>query len=156
MSNNSHAEILIVDDDSTSRKILAHLLVSAGYKCLECEDGTKALQTIQDRQPALDAAPIATPKRLARSVAQQSRARPGGRTVDPAIPDSAKTPCAARMGGCDLLSSSHPGGRRYLWMAANERWPDLILDRRWNRPRRGCGAADHSRKTPFSPWQRGT
>src|SRR6059036_2939409 len=53
MSNNSHAEILIVDDDSTSRKILAHLLVAAGYKCRECEDGTKALQTIQERQPAL-------------------------------------------------------------------------------------------------------
>ncbi len=53
MSNNSHAEILIVDDDSTSRKILAHLLVAAGYKCRECEDGTRALQTIQERQPAL-------------------------------------------------------------------------------------------------------
>src|SRR5437870_4475943 len=53
MSNNYHAEILIVDDDSTSRKILAHLLVAAGYKCRECEDGTKALQTIQERQPAL-------------------------------------------------------------------------------------------------------
>jgi len=53
MSNNSHAEILIVDDDPTSRKILAHLLVAAGYKCRECEDGTRALQTIQERQPAL-------------------------------------------------------------------------------------------------------
>src|SRR6266581_432765 len=53
MSNNSHAEILIVDDDSTSRKILAHLLVAAGYKCRECEDGTRALQTIQERPPSL-------------------------------------------------------------------------------------------------------
>src|SRR5206468_12456346 len=53
MSNNSHAEILIVDDDTTSRKIVAQLLVAAGYKCRECEDGTKALQTIQERQPAL-------------------------------------------------------------------------------------------------------
>src|SRR5216117_190241 len=53
MSNNSHAEILIVDDYSTSRKILAHLLVAAGYQCSQCEDGTKALQTIREKQPAL-------------------------------------------------------------------------------------------------------
>src|SRR5213593_994527 len=53
MSNNSHAEILIVDDDSTSRKILAHLLVAAGYKCRECEDGTKALAQVHAQLPAL-------------------------------------------------------------------------------------------------------
>src|SRR5213593_3055887 len=53
MSNNSHAEILIVDDDSTSRKILAHLMVAAGYKCRECEDGTQALQIIHAEPPSL-------------------------------------------------------------------------------------------------------
>jgi phosphoserine phosphatase RsbU/P len=53
MSNNSRAEILIVDDDATSRKILVQLLASAGYVCRECENGAVALQTIQERQPAL-------------------------------------------------------------------------------------------------------
>jgi len=53
MSNNSRAEILIVDDDATSRKILVHLLASAGYACWECENGAMALQTIREKQPAL-------------------------------------------------------------------------------------------------------
>jgi sigma-B regulation protein RsbU (phosphoserine phosphatase) len=53
MSNNSRAEILIVDDDATSRKILVQLLASAGYACRECENGAVALQAIQERQPAL-------------------------------------------------------------------------------------------------------
>jgi phosphoserine phosphatase RsbU/P len=53
MSNNSREEILIVDDDVTSRKILVQLLASAGYACWECENGATALQTIRDRKPAL-------------------------------------------------------------------------------------------------------
>lgn len=53
MSNNSRAEILIVDDDAMSRKILAGLMVSAGYNCRECENGTKALETIHTEQPSL-------------------------------------------------------------------------------------------------------
>lgn len=53
MSNNSRAEILIVDDDAMSRKILAGLLVSAGYNCRECENGAKALETIHTEQPSL-------------------------------------------------------------------------------------------------------
>jgi phosphoserine phosphatase RsbU/P len=53
MSNNFPAEILIVDDDTTSRKILVQLLAAAGYACRECENGAVALQTIQERQPAL-------------------------------------------------------------------------------------------------------
>ena len=38
-ANNSQAEILIVDDDALSRKILAQVLTSAGYNCQVCEDG---------------------------------------------------------------------------------------------------------------------
>src|SRR6267154_556610 len=49
----SRAEILVVDDDAVSRKILAQLLASAGHQCRECEDGTEALQLIRARQPSL-------------------------------------------------------------------------------------------------------
>ena len=53
MSNNSRAEILIVDDDTTSRKVLAQLLATAGYDCHECENGAQALETIRANQPSL-------------------------------------------------------------------------------------------------------
>src|SRR5881409_2728072 len=53
MSNTSRAQILVVDDDAVSRKILARLLASAGYQCHECEDGAQALQTIHAKLPSL-------------------------------------------------------------------------------------------------------
>ena len=53
IANNSRAEILIVDDDALSRKILAQVLTSAGYNCQECGDGTEALNVIQTRPPSL-------------------------------------------------------------------------------------------------------
>jgi phosphoserine phosphatase RsbU/P len=49
----SRAEILVVDDDAVSRKILAQLLASAGHQYRECEDGTEALELIRARQPSL-------------------------------------------------------------------------------------------------------
>jgi sigma-B regulation protein RsbU (phosphoserine phosphatase) len=53
MSNNPRAQILVVDDDAMSRKILAQLLASAGHDCRECEDGAKALQLIHAKPPSL-------------------------------------------------------------------------------------------------------
>jgi len=53
MSKNSRAQILVVDDDAMSRKILVQLLASAGYDCRECEDGTEALELIYAKQPSL-------------------------------------------------------------------------------------------------------
>src|SRR5437762_8423211 len=53
MSNNSRAEILVVDDDTMSRKILAQLLTSAGYGCRDCEGGAQALQIIHAEPPSL-------------------------------------------------------------------------------------------------------
>jgi sigma-B regulation protein RsbU (phosphoserine phosphatase) len=52
-ANNSHAEILIVDDDALSRKILAQVLTSAGYSCQVCQDGAEALEVIHARPPSL-------------------------------------------------------------------------------------------------------
>jgi len=53
MSKNSRAEILVVDDDAISRKILVQLLASAGYNSRECENGTEALELIYAKQPSL-------------------------------------------------------------------------------------------------------
>jgi sigma-B regulation protein RsbU (phosphoserine phosphatase) len=53
MSNNSRAQILVVDDDAISRKILRQLLASAGHDCRECEDGAKALQLIHAKPHSL-------------------------------------------------------------------------------------------------------
>lgn len=53
MPDNSRVEILIVDDDAVSRKILSRLLTAAGYHCSQCEDGAKALEMIHARPPKL-------------------------------------------------------------------------------------------------------
>ena len=52
-ANNSREEVLIVDDDALSRKILAQLLTSAGYNCYVCENGVEALKMIQAKPPSL-------------------------------------------------------------------------------------------------------
>ena len=53
MANNTHAEILIVDDDALSRKILAQVLTSAGYNCQVCGDGAESLEMIHAKPPSL-------------------------------------------------------------------------------------------------------
>jgi phosphoserine phosphatase RsbU/P len=52
-ANNFQAEILIVDDDALSRKILAQVLTSAGYNCQVCGDGAEALEIIHAKPPSL-------------------------------------------------------------------------------------------------------
>src|SRR5881398_1976347 len=52
-ANNPHAEILIVDDDALSRKILAQVLTSTGYNCQVCGNGSEALQIIRAKPPSL-------------------------------------------------------------------------------------------------------
>ena len=53
MRANSHAEILVVDDDAMSRTVLARLLSAAGYDCRVSKDGSEALETIHARPPSL-------------------------------------------------------------------------------------------------------
>src|SRR3954463_12678524 len=53
MRNNSHPEILVVDDDAMSRRVLAQLLNSAGYDCRVSNDGSQALEAIHARPPSL-------------------------------------------------------------------------------------------------------
>src|SRR5256714_15627623 len=53
MANNSHAEILLVDDDALSRRTLAQVLTSAGYNCQVCGVGAEALEVIHAKPPSL-------------------------------------------------------------------------------------------------------
>jgi len=53
MRDNSHAEILVVDDDAMSRRVLAQLLSAAGYNCRVSNDGSEALEAIHVRPPSL-------------------------------------------------------------------------------------------------------
>jgi len=53
MSDNSHIEILVVDDDAMSRRVLAQLLTAAGYKCRVCKDGSEALEILHAAPPTL-------------------------------------------------------------------------------------------------------
>jgi sigma-B regulation protein RsbU (phosphoserine phosphatase) len=53
MSENSRPEILVVDDDGMSRRVLAQLLNAAGYNCRVSKDGSEALEIIHARPPSL-------------------------------------------------------------------------------------------------------
>jgi phosphoserine phosphatase RsbU/P len=53
MMDASRAEILVVDDDAMSRRVLAQLLSAAGYNCRVSNDGSEALETIHARPPSL-------------------------------------------------------------------------------------------------------
>jgi len=53
MSHKSRAEILVVDDDAISRRILAQLLTAAGYKCRVSKDGSEALEIVHAAPPSL-------------------------------------------------------------------------------------------------------
>src|SRR4029450_11343876 len=53
MRDNSHAEILVVDDDAMSRRVLAKLVSASGYNCRVSNDGSEALETIHAKPPSL-------------------------------------------------------------------------------------------------------
>src|SRR6476659_8297942 len=53
MSDDSSAEILVVDDDAMSRRVLSKLLTAAGYRCRVSKDGSEALETVHGKPPSI-------------------------------------------------------------------------------------------------------
>jgi sigma-B regulation protein RsbU (phosphoserine phosphatase) len=53
MQKNSDAEILVVDDDRLTRKLLVRTLSGEGYTCVESESGTDAWERLHAGEPAL-------------------------------------------------------------------------------------------------------
>ena len=53
MRQSSEGEILVIDDDALTRKILIRTLAAAGYQCGESENGRAAWERVHREQPAL-------------------------------------------------------------------------------------------------------
>jgi phosphoserine phosphatase RsbU/P len=53
MAKKTDGQILIVDDDSVTRRLLARTLHSAGYECTEAASGDEALAAVRGEQPSL-------------------------------------------------------------------------------------------------------
>ncbi len=53
MEPNGAEQILVVDDDALSRRLLVRSLTNAGFACRESADGIDALQTLHDDLPSL-------------------------------------------------------------------------------------------------------
>jgi sigma-B regulation protein RsbU (phosphoserine phosphatase) len=53
MAKNSGEQILVADDDATSRKLLTRILTRAGFACTEARDGIEALKFLHADPPSL-------------------------------------------------------------------------------------------------------
>ncbi|HET9418726.1 MAG TPA: SpoIIE family protein phosphatase [Chthoniobacterales bacterium] len=53
MAKKADGQILIVDDDRATRRVLVRTLCSAGYDCAEAETGDEALELVRREQPSL-------------------------------------------------------------------------------------------------------
>src|SRR3954451_16671867 len=53
MQTQSQGEILVVDDDALTRRMLIRSLSPGGYSCHECESGAEAWKQVHIQPPAL-------------------------------------------------------------------------------------------------------
>jgi phosphoserine phosphatase RsbU/P len=53
MATNGAEQILVVDDDATSRRLLVRSLAKAGFTCRESADGLEALKILHEHLPSL-------------------------------------------------------------------------------------------------------
>jgi sigma-B regulation protein RsbU (phosphoserine phosphatase) len=69
-------QILIVDDDAASRKLLARMLSAAGYVCRETDNATDALKLVHREQPAVLLLDFMMPKMDGAEALRRLRADP--------------------------------------------------------------------------------
>src|SRR4051812_42549181 len=53
MTTNGTEDIMVVDDDAMSRRLLVRALSNAGFTCRESTDGVAALEALHTQPPAL-------------------------------------------------------------------------------------------------------
>ncbi|MEM6526843.1 MAG: response regulator [Chloroflexota bacterium] len=68
--------VLVVDDESVTRRVVAHALKSISVEVLDAEDGTTALQLAQANAPALALVDINLPDMDGFTVTQELRGIP--------------------------------------------------------------------------------
>ena len=69
-------QVLIVDDDAASRKLLARILTTRGYSCRETDKAAAALRLVQKEQPAVVLLDFAMPEMDGAEALRQLRADP--------------------------------------------------------------------------------
>jgi CheY-like chemotaxis protein/anti-sigma regulatory factor (Ser/Thr protein kinase) len=74
-------DIVLVDDDADSRKVIAAVLTAAGARLRAFDSARGALQAIDDRQPQLVLTDIAMPDVDGYALTRMLRARPDGRQM---------------------------------------------------------------------------
>jgi phosphoserine phosphatase RsbU/P len=74
VANKSNGQILIVDDDAASRRLLVRTLSSAGYGVVECDSGVEALKLVRGEQPSLLLLDFAMPDLNGAEMLKQLRA----------------------------------------------------------------------------------
>ena len=71
----SQPTIWIVDDDSLVRSTLSHVLVSAGYRAIECKDGIEAIERLAAGPPDLVLLDVEMPGRDGWKTLEELRSR---------------------------------------------------------------------------------
>ena len=69
-------QILIVDDDAASRKLLARMLSAAGYACRETDNASDALKLVHREQPSVLLLDFMMPKMDGAEALRRLRADP--------------------------------------------------------------------------------
>lgn len=74
-------QILIVDDDASSRKLLTRMLTSAGYSCRESDNARDALKLIREEKPAVVLLDLVMPEMDGAEALRRLRADPDPNTA---------------------------------------------------------------------------
>src|ERR1700736_1901938 len=99
MQQRPDGEILVVDDDQLTRKMLVRSLSSAGYQCRESENGTTAWEQLHSSPPSLILLDLEMPDLSGAELVRKLRA-----DADPAI---AQIPTIMLTGHSDEQSELH-------------------------------------------------
>ncbi len=80
-SEKNQAVILVADDEPANREILSELLEMEGYRTLEAEDGSQALELLRGRQVDLALLDVMMPGRTGFSVCHEAKSDPNTRLI---------------------------------------------------------------------------